>query len=88
VIRVNALLERLFVRMLRLYPSEFHLEFGDEMRAVFTEALAEARSLGKSTFITFMLREVIEFPASLWREYGQLMEKRRAKWQIPQMNSI
>jgi hypothetical protein len=79
VIRVNALLERLFVRMLRLYPSEFHLEFGDEMRAVFTEALAEARSLGKSTFITFVLREVIELPASLAREYRQLMGKKEGK---------
>ena len=40
------LLLRLYALLLRLYPPEFQLRFGDEMQSVFAESLADARRSG------------------------------------------
>jgi len=48
---------RLYALLLRLYPAAFRAEFGAEMTAVFTQALADARQRGRSALLTWCGRE-------------------------------
>jgi hypothetical protein len=52
-----------FTRVLRLYPREFRVDFGDEMRTVFMQAI-EAHT-GTGTALRFFLRELKDLPGSL-----------------------
>jgi hypothetical protein len=55
--------------LLRLYPDQFREEFGEEMTAVFTQALTKAAQTRSSTLLLFCLREVRDLPFSLLREH-------------------
>ena len=52
-------------RQLRLYPPRFRAEFGDEMRAVFASALADAAASGLWAALRFSLREVAALPSNI-----------------------
>ena len=45
-----------FTRALKLYPREFRAEFGDEMSAVFTQAIEAHAGTGKT--LRYFLREL------------------------------
>lgn len=47
----------LYRRCLALYPRAFQCEFGEEMAAVYGEALADSRRYGRSACARFYLRE-------------------------------
>ena len=59
--------------VLRLYPKEFRDSFGDEMRAVFMQAI-EAHA-GTSKALRFLLRELKELPGSLLRQHWLAIRK-------------
>lgn len=55
----------LYARLLGLYPPGFRAEFGDEMRAVFASALADAVASGLWAALCFSLREVAALPRNI-----------------------
>ncbi len=59
---------RIFTLLLRLYPPDFHDEFGEEMTAVFTLALADARQRGRAAMLTWCGREFTSLLAALMLE--------------------
>lgn len=59
----------LYTWLLKLYPPRFRAEFGEEMRAVFAEAAAEARRTGMASIAVVCLRELKDLPTSLLREH-------------------
>jgi len=59
---------RLYALLVRLYPHGFRAEFGEEMRAVFTDAVAEAAEQGRLPVAMVCLREVRDLPSALLRE--------------------
>jgi hypothetical protein len=61
-----------FERLLRLYPAEFYREFGEEMRQVFHDSLDEASRGGQLPGLAILLRELVDLPANLVREYYQM----------------
>jgi len=62
---------RLFGLCLRLYPPEMRREYEMEMRAVFADLLADARSKGSCAVLSVVGRELCDLPASLWKAYLQ-----------------
>jgi hypothetical protein len=58
---------RLYAILLRLYPRGFCEEFGDEMYAVFSDALAEAAKRGGTALIVVCWREICDLPLALAR---------------------
>ena len=64
-----------YTQILRLYPKEFHVDFGDEMRAVFMQAV-EAHS-GTSKALRFFLRELKDLPGSLLRQHWLAIRKEK-----------
>ena len=59
----------LYSWLIRLYPASFREEFGAEMTAVFTELVAGTMPKGYLALIILCLRELLDFPMSLWQEY-------------------
>jgi hypothetical protein len=64
---ITHLMTILYARLLGLYPPGFRAEFGDEMRAVFASALADAAASGLWATLWFGLREVAALPRSIVR---------------------
>lgn len=66
------LIARVYAALLQLYPQSFRAEFGEEMRAVFADALQEAARAGRISLARLLWRELLELPVSiaaeLWRE--------------------
>jgi hypothetical protein len=62
---------RLYAILLRLYPRQFRDEFGDEMQSIFTEALTEAAQRGHLVLIQTCVRELLNLPGAILREYLQ-----------------
>jgi hypothetical protein len=54
---------RLYAALLRLYPRPFCAEFGEEMAAVFAEAMNEAA--GRGRLASYLLRELRDVPQAL-----------------------
>jgi hypothetical protein len=54
-----------------LYPKPFRDEFGEEMQAVFDASLAEAAGCGAFAAGLVVLRELIDLPLNLLREYAR-----------------
>jgi hypothetical protein len=63
-------LVRLYALLVRAYPRLFRSQFGDEMRAVFTEASTEAALRGKRPLWTLCLRELWDWPRALLAQHG------------------
>ncbi len=59
---------RIFTLLLRLYPPDFHDEFGEEMTAVFTLAFADARQRGRAAMLTWCGREFTTLLVTLMQE--------------------
>jgi hypothetical protein len=57
---------RLYAALLRLYPRRFRDEFADEMRTVFSQALAEAAKRGMLAVLALVVREARDIPGSIW----------------------
>jgi hypothetical protein len=68
--------ERLYARALRLYPREFRADFGDEMRAVFAQAIEAPAGTGQT--LGFFLRELEDLPGSLLRQHWLAIRKEQA----------
>ena len=49
-------------RVVRLYPKRFREEFGEEMKQVFADAVAEAVERGRLPLIVVCLRELRDLP--------------------------
>ena len=62
---VTHLIAVIYARLLRLYPPGFRAEFGDEMRAVFASALADAAASGLWATICLSLREMVTLPRNI-----------------------
>ena len=56
---------RLYGYLLYLYPREFRIEFGNEMCAVFAEALSDAKDHGASILSEVVLGELRDFPLAV-----------------------
>jgi len=59
----------IYARFIRLYPRHFRDEFGEEMMAVFSEAVTEAAEGGIIPLATVCLRELRDLPLSLVRQH-------------------
>jgi hypothetical protein len=59
-----------YERLLKLYPADFHAEFGEEMTNVFASALHDVSRKGLFALSTVCLRELADFPKNLLREYA------------------
>jgi hypothetical protein len=59
---------------LRLYPRRFRAEFGEEMTAVFSEAITEAAQTTRLNLLLFCWRELHDYPFSLLGQHWQNME--------------
>jgi len=71
----------IYSALLRLYPAAFRKEFGEEMRLVFSDALADTWCRSRSASLRLFLHEVSALPASLLRE------RWTAAWRIPDQAS-
>lgn len=60
--------------LLRLYPRRFRAEFGEEMTAVFSEAIAEAAQTTRLNLLLFCWRELRDYPFSLLRQHWRNAE--------------
>lgn len=60
---------QVYAVLVRLYPQSFRVEFEEEMRAVFTQALVEAAGWGWTALVTVWLRELRGLPTALFGEY-------------------
>ena len=67
--RATRLLSTGYRHLLRFYPAPFRAEFGAEMDGVFCQAVEEAAPAGGFTLIRLVIREVIDWPAALSREW-------------------
>jgi hypothetical protein len=62
---VMRFLTAVYARLLRLYPPGFRAEFAEEMLAVFSAALEDARAAGAWPAVRCFLRELAALPASI-----------------------
>lgn len=69
-------LTRSYERLLKLYPADFHAEFGEEMMDVFTCALQDVSRNGLFALGAVCLRELADFPKNLLHEYASRMGKK------------
>jgi hypothetical protein len=64
-----SVLVQLYNWLLRLYPSDCRVEFGDEMRAVFIARVLKAEKNRLASTTARILREICDWPGVVWREY-------------------
>lgn len=57
--------EKVYARMLRLYPADWREEFGVEMAAVFADALHAAQRRGAMAVARLWWREIVTLPANM-----------------------
>jgi hypothetical protein len=62
---------RLYTVMLRLFPTSFQNDFGDEMVGVFTQRMASALPAGGRAVLGLLGHELLSVPYSLWLTYQQ-----------------
>ncbi len=65
--RLAAKLLTVYVGMVKLYPSHYQYDFGEERQEVFTQALEEAINRGNKALFQLVLCELHDFPASVIR---------------------
>jgi hypothetical protein len=69
-------LTHLYSRLLLLYPGRFRNEFAEEMQVVFNDSMDEAVKDGYLSLAAVWLRELVNLPASLWRERWYEFERK------------
>ncbi len=67
--RIVQFIIRLYALVLRLFPSHFYAEFGEEMTAVFTQALIESKENSPWVLVSISWRELRDLPLALLREH-------------------
>lgn len=67
---------RIYRVLLSFYPPTFRNEFGEEMTAVFAQAMMEAAERGRWTMPAVYLREIREMPLNLVREHWHSLTKK------------
>jgi hypothetical protein len=70
---LTGFLSLLFAKCIRCYPTEFRLQFEEEMREVFAQAINEASDCRFRAFIAFIFREFRDLTKNLIREYWSLL---------------
>ena len=69
------LITRVYGLLLRLYPRQFRVEFGDEMQCVFADAVNDAAKRGLAAALTVCAREMWELPCNVVREHWGSLRK-------------
>jgi hypothetical protein len=64
-----SILVQLYNWLLRLYPSDCRVEFGDKMRAVFIARVLEAEKNRLASNTARILREICDWPGVVRRGY-------------------
>jgi hypothetical protein len=72
-----------YVRLIRLYPSEFQKEFGEEMQSVFVAAVSDAAKNGGFSLAQFIFFELLDLPINLAIEH---ISKLRKEWSMKDMS--
>lgn len=67
--RILGLITMVYGMMVKLFPSEFQEEFGDEIQGVFATMVRAAAGRSKSALAVACLQEFRDFPILLLREY-------------------
>lgn len=62
-----------YEKLLHLYPADFRAEFGEEMADVFASALQDVSRRDLSAMAAICLRELVDFPKNLLREYARIL---------------
>lgn len=65
-----------YEKLLNLYPADFRAEFGEEMADVFASALRDVSRRGLHSILAICLRELVDFPKNLLREYASRLGKK------------
>jgi putative ABC transport system permease protein len=65
--------QRIFRKLLKLFPAEFRGDFGDEMTAVFAEEHREAMTGGRRSVLALWMRTLHGIAATAPREHGDLV---------------
>ena len=68
--------ERLFARLLRLWPGDFVAEYGADAAATFARRAAEARSRGRLRWLAFLLRELAGLAGAAALEHAAPLRRR------------
>lgn len=68
----------LYTQSLKLYPSDFRAEFGEEMTAVFTEALSDIQQQGWPSLLIWSGREFMSLLTTLMREQWLSLRREEA----------
>lgn len=72
---MSGLLLRFYARLLHLYPAAFYGEFGEEMAAVFGEALGDARKRGPGALLGRCAREFLALPGAVARAHWETLSR-------------
>jgi len=64
--------QRFYSRLLALYPAEFRLEYGAEMREQFREDWSEARRLGAPRAAAFWLHALADWALAVLQLHGEI----------------
>lgn len=75
---IVSLLIHLYAWLLRLYPSTFREEFGEEMAGVFREQVEEAAARGGFQLLQICWREARDWPIYCLQTHWQLRQQRLA----------
>ena len=75
----------LFTAVIRLYPTNFQADFGEEMVEIFNLALEDAAEQGTTAVLHCLLQELIEFPVAL--AMAHIRNKRKNKMTIVSLNN-
>lgn len=62
-----------YEKLLNLYPADFRAEFGEEMADVFASALQDVSRRDLPAMAAICLRELVDFPKNLMREYARIL---------------
>lgn len=62
---MKAVIIRIYRFMLHLYPAKFRNEFEEQMLLDFSDLAMDSWKKGRISFVSFCLRELVDFPASL-----------------------
>ncbi len=72
----------IYAGLLHIYPPEFRMEFGAEMRTVFAEALSASRESGLRSVLRLIGAELRHLPGSTLREYQHASRERKADMEM------
>lgn len=85
----TVLAARIYRFLLFFYPAAFRNEFGAEMQQVFSQAIEERSRMGIVKTLVFCLRELKDFPGSLYHQHWVETQKEGSQMTaVPETNQI